>query len=72
MLVKELKELLKDADDNLTVMFSNDGTFHVPSFEESGVSTFGEPCDENGTPLEVEYNEDDMTFFLIVSKEAVE
>lgn len=67
MTVKDLKELLNEVDENLTVMFSSTGEFHIPSKEDSGVITFGDACDKEGNEIEDTFTEEEMTFFVLVT-----
>ena len=51
MTVKDLRELIKDvADETPVICFPAAGEGFYPSAETSGVSEFGEPCNENGVP----------------------
>jgi hypothetical protein len=68
MTVKDLKQLLTDADDSLEVMVYTGEAFDFVNTELSGVSLFGEPCDEHGNPVEETLSEKELTFFVLIPK----
>lgn len=67
MKVKDLKELLKGVDEDLDVMVSTDDQhLHCAETELSGYAEFGEPCNDDGTPIEG--TQGGMKVFMIVAK----
>lgn len=62
MTVAELKELLKEAPDNMEVLIATDEVHFAPIMEFSGVATFP-----------VEYSDElEYTFFVLTSNEDLE
>jgi hypothetical protein len=68
MTVKELKQLLDGVDENLTVFVFTGDQMDYLSPELSGVSTFGEACDEHGNSIEETLTEEERTFFILFPK----
>lgn len=76
MLVKDLKTLLnklpegvsQEQFDELTVMFSHDEDFYIPSVENSGFIEFGDPCDSKGNPIEDDKYKNISAFALIAEE----
>lgn len=62
MTVAELKELLKEAPDNMEVLIATDEVHFAPIMEFSGVCTF--PAEQS--------DEIDYTFFVLTSNEDLE
>lgn len=68
MKVKDLKELLNGVDDNMDVLVCANGeSFEMVNEDESGIVTFGEPCNEDGSPIEDLKGHEGPTVFALIS-----
>lgn len=71
MTVKDLKNLLDGVDESLHVLMCCNGeTFHSVNDKDSGIITFGEPCDKDGNPISEEFPDaKDITVFGLIGTE---
>ena len=66
MKVKELKNLLENADETLEVLVLNsDNVLQITTYFDSGESTFTGACDKNGELLDNNDEKGDIKTFII-------